>query len=323
MRACDTIRRDGYSVVREEHSKLSTEPSPPIAIRGRQALAERSFTPSGSDRVPVTIDSTVAHTSRVYDYLLGGTDNFAVDREVAEHAFAAYPGGADGARTDARANRAFLGRCVRHLAGTAGIRQFLDIGTGIPTADNIHTVAQATAPDARVVYVDNDPIVLAHAHSLLIGTDEGRTLFVEGDLRAPEDIVERASEILDLQQPVALMMIGLLHVIPEADEPHRIVRALLDHLPTGSYLALSHMTYDFQPDLMNEVSARLDRTMRTTNPPAFRSRDEIVRFFDGLELVEPGVVHLDEWRPDESTPVANGDTRISPLYCGVARVPER
>jgi SAM-dependent methyltransferase len=285
-------------------------------------VAERSFTPSSSDRAPVAIDSTVAHTSRVYDYLLGGTDNFAVDREVAEHAFAAYPGGTDGARTDARANRAFLGRCVRYLAGEAGVRQFLDVGTGIPTADNIHAVAQATAPEARVVYVDNDPIVLAHAHALLVGTDVGRTAFVEGDLRSPDAILERAAETLDPDQPVALVMIGLLHVVPDRDEPHRLVRALLDGLAPGSYLALSHMTNELQPDAMDEVLERLDRTMRTTNPPAFRSREQIERFFDGLQPVAPGVVHLDQWRPDETTPVANGHGRISPLYCGVARVPE-
>jgi len=286
-------------------------------------VAERSFTPSGADRAPVTIDSTVAHTARVYDYLLGGTDNFAVDREVAEHAFAAYPGGVDGARSDAWANRAFLGRCVRYLAGEVGIRQFLDIGTGIPTGENVHTVAQRISPASRIVYVDNDPIVLAHAHALLVSTVEGRTAFVEGDIRRPDAIVEKAGEILDLTRPVALVMIGLLHVVPDKEEPYRIVRRLLDALPAGSYLALSHMTDDFQPDLMRVVQERLDRTMHTTNPPAFRSRDDIGRFFEGLEMVEPAVVHLDQWRPDLTTPTpaTNCRSRISPLYCGVARVP--
>jgi len=284
-------------------------------------VGERSFTPYSADRASLTIDSTVAHTARVYDYLLGGSDNFAVDRRVAEHAFAAYPGGTDGARTDAWANRGFLGRCVRYLASEAGIRQFLDIGTGIPTVGNTHSVAQAAAPDARIVYVDNDPIVLAHAHSLLVSTAEGSTAFVEGDLRMTADVVERAAETLDLTRPVALMLIGLLHVIPDEDEPHRLVRDLLGALPAGSYLALSHMTDDFQPDEMREVHERLHSTMRSTNPPAFRSRDDVGLFFAGLELIEPGVVHLDQWRPDETTPAVNGHTRISPLYCGVARVP--
>jgi hypothetical protein len=282
-------------------------------------VADRSFTPPGSDRAPVTIDSTVAHTSRVYDYLLGGTDNFAVDREVAEHAFAAYPGGTDGARADARANRAFLGRSIRHLAGEAGVRQFLDIGTGIPTSDNTHAVAQAAAPGARVVYVDNDPIVLAHAHALLVTATEGTTAFVEGDVRSPDRILDAASATLDLTEPVALVLIGLLHVIPDDDQPHRVVRAMLDALPAGSYLALSHMTDDIQPEKMGVVHQRLNRTMGSTNPPAFRCRADVARFFDGLELIEPGVVHLDEWRPDEQVPAANGHGRVTPIYCGVGR----
>jgi SAM-dependent methyltransferase len=273
----------------------------------------------------VSIDSTVAHTSRVYDYLLGGNDNFAVDREVAEHAFAAYPGGIDGARADARANRGFLARSVRYLAGEAGIRQFLDIGTGIPTAGNVHAVAQAAAPTARVVYVDNDPIVLAHAHALLVAAEEGTTGFVEGDFREPDRILEKVADTLDLDQPAALMLIGLLHVIPDDDEPHQMVSTLLDALAPGSYLALSHMANDIQPEMMDIVHERLERTMRTTNPPAFRSRADIERFFDGLELVEPGIVHLDEWRPDPDTKPANGRAarrpRIAPLYCGVGRVP--
>jgi hypothetical protein len=282
-------------------------------------VAERSFTPSSADRVPVTIDSTVAHTSRVYDYLLGGSDNFAVDREVAEHAFAAYPGGTDGARADARANRAFLGRSVRYLTGDAGVRQFLDIGTGIPTADNTHAVAQGVAPESSIVYVDNDPIVLAHAHSLLVTSGEGSTAFVEGDFRVPGAILDKARNTLDLTEPVALVLIGLLHVVPDEEDPHALVDELLEALPSGSYMALSHMTSDIQPDLMSEVHLRLDRRMHTTNPPAFRSRDEIARFFDGLELVDPGLVHLNDWRPDEQTPTPNG--RISPIYCGVGRKP--
>ena len=280
-------------------------------------MAERSFTPSGADRVPVTIDSTVAHTSRVYDYLLGGSDNFAVDREVAEHAFAAYPGGTDGARADARANRAFLGRSVRYLTGDAGVHQFLDIGTGIPTADNTHAVAQGMAPESSIVYVDNDPIVLAHAHSLLVTSVEGTTAFVEGDFRVPDAILDKARNTLDLTKPVALVLIGLLHVVPDEEDPHALVHELLEALPPGSYMALSHMTADIQPDLMGEVHLRLDRRMHSTNPPAFRSREAIGRFFDGLELIDPGVRVLPAWRPDNSAE-APTDAQVS-VYGGVAR----
>jgi hypothetical protein len=286
----------------------------------RHTVTDRTLTPPGADRDPVTIDSTVAHTSRIYDYLLGGTDNFAVDREVADHAFAAYPGGLDGARTDARANRAFLGRAVRYLAREAGIRQFLDIGTGIPTADNTHAVAQLTAPDARIVYVDNDPIVLAHAHSLLQSTPEGDTAYLSGDLREPQAILEQAASTLDFSRPVAVVLVGVLHVIPDQGAPYASVAALVDAVPSGSYLALSHMTNDVTADKMAVVHGRLDEKMRTTNPPALRPRAEIARFLDGLELVDPGLVPVAEWRPDDTPPAATGE-RVTPLYGAVARKP--
>ncbi|MBN2622459.1 MAG: SAM-dependent methyltransferase [Acidimicrobiales bacterium] len=264
----------------------------------------------------VTIDSTVAHTSRIYDYLLGGTDNFAIDREVADHAFAAYPGGLDGARHDARANRAFLGRAVRYLAGEAGIRQFLDIGTGIPNADNTHAVARSVAPDARIVYVDNDPIVLAHAHALLDPTAEGRTAYVDGDLRDPQGIIDQAAATLDFRQPVALVLVGLLHVIPDDSDPYGHVADLVEAVAPGSYLVLSHLTSDVQGGDMSVVHGRLDERMRATNPPALRSRDDVARFLDGLDLVEPGVVPAARWRPDEAT---GADDRPSPLYAAVGR----
>jgi hypothetical protein len=279
-------------------------------------VTDRSFTAAGQDRDPVTIDSEVAHTSRVYDYLLGGTDNFAVDREVAAQAFARYPGGLDGARADARANRAFLGRVVRFLAGEGGIRQFLDVGTGIPTSDNTHTVAQEVAPDSRIVYVDNDPMVLAHAHALLRGSAEGATAYVNGDLRQPADILAQAAETLDLSQPVAIVLVGILHVIPDEDAPRERVAALLDAVPAGSYLALSHMTSDGTDADSTPVWSQLDEHMRTTNRPAVRTVAEVARFFDGLELVEPGLVTTTAWRPAEST---GGATRSIPVYGGVAR----
>jgi hypothetical protein len=283
-------------------------------------VTDRTFTPAGPDRDPVSINSDAAHTSRIYDYLLGGTDNFAVDREVAAHAFALYPGGLDGARTDARANRAFLMRAVRYLAGEAGIRQFLDVGTGIPGADNTHAVAQDVAPDARVVYVDNDPMVLAHAHALLRGTVEGATAYLNGDLRQPAEILSQAAETLDLSRPVAIVVVGVLHVIPDEDAPAESVAALVDAVPSGSYLVLSHMTSDGADADIAGVSSRLDERMRTTNRPALRTVEVVKRFFDGLELLEPGLVPATAWRP-ESSASTGGPTRPMPVYGGVARKP--
>jgi hypothetical protein len=274
----------------------------------------------------VRIDFGVAHTSRVYDYLLGGTDNFAVDREAAEAGFATYPGGLDGARTDARANRAYLGRAVRFLAGEAGIRQFLDIGTGIPTTrGNVHEVAQEVAPEAHVVYTDNDPIVLAHAHALLKSDPAGDTRYIDGDVTKPEIILEHARRFLDFSQPVGLILVGLLHVIPDEAEPYEAVATLVDAIPSGSYLALSHVTSDVAG--MDTVTERLDERMRDVNPPRLRSLDEVTRFFDGLELVEPGITRVDRWRPSPDAPAPAGsdagdaDARQVPIYAGVARKP--
>lgn len=256
----------------------------------------------------------MAHAARVYDYLLGGTDNFTVDREAAEHAFATYPGGLDGVRTDARANRAFLIQVVRYLAGPVGIRQFLDIGTGIPNADNAHAVAQEVAPDARVVYVDNDPIVLAYAHELLRSRPEGVTSYLAADLRDPETILHKAAGTLDFAQPVAVLLIGILHVIPDEYDPHRLVATLLEGVPSGSYLAISQLTTDFQPEAMAEVQVRLDESMGRWNPPALRPRVEIDRFFEGLEKVEleTADIHVE-------LNAANG--RQVPLYCALGRKP--
>ena len=283
-------------------------------------MTDRTLIPPGADRDVVTIDTTVAHASRMYDYLLGGSDNFAIDREVAQHAFSAYPGGLDGVRADARANRAFLGRAIRYLAGEAGVRQFLDIGPGIPNDDNTHALAQATAPDAHVVYVDNDPIVLAHAHSLLRSTREGVTAYVRGDLREPEAILEVAAGTLDFSRPVALVLVGLLHVVPDRYAPHDKVATLIGAVAPGSYLALSHLASDQQPDEMEVVRQRLAEPLRTTNPPAWRSRAEVSRFFDGLDLIEPGVITAPAWRPDDTTPPLPSD-RVPPLYGAVGRKP--
>jgi hypothetical protein len=285
-----------------------------------QTVSERSFLRPDPQREPIEIGTRQAHTSRIYDYLLGGNDNFAVDREAAEHAFAAYPGGVDGARSDARSNRAFLSRAVRFLAGQ-GIRQFLDIGTGIPNGDNVHAVLKRVAPDARVVYVDNDPIVLAHAHSLLGDGNRRYTDYVDGDLLEPQAVMRRAEDVIDFSDPVAILLFGVLHVVPDWAGPQEAVAAFMQTAARGSYLAMSHMTVDFQPKAMGEVVERLEVTTGQTNPPAFRSGDEIARFFDGLEMVEPGLVQIVQWRPEVDAPAPAGGDRVPPLYAAVGRKP--
>ncbi|KAF4407849.1 SAM-dependent methyltransferase [Streptomyces lycii] len=262
---------------------------------------------------PVTIDSTVAHPARVYNVWLGGKDNYAADREAAELAVGANPG----ILPSVRANRAFLGRAVRHLAGDVGIRQFLDIGTGIPTADNTHEVAQRSQPTARVVYVDNDPIVLTHARTLLVSTEEGATDYVEADLRDPGRIIEEAGRTLDLERPVGLTLMAVLQYIPDADDPYAIVSRLLDALAPGSHVALSHPASDVADE---EVAA----SMRVYNERAAkhaaatpRSHAEVSRFFGGTRLLEPGVVQLPRWRPAPDAPVPE----TIPMWCGVARKP--
>jgi S-adenosyl methyltransferase len=283
-----------------------------------QAVSERSSLRPEPPRDPIEIGTAQAHTSRIYDYLLGGSDNFAVDREVAEHAFAAYPGGVDGARSDARANRAFLGRAVRYMAG-AGIRQFLDIGTGIPNDDNVHAVLEQVAPSARVVYVDNDPIVLAHAHALL--ADRDHAAYIDGDLCEPGPILRQAADTLDFGEPIAVLMFGILHVVPDSADPYGAVAAFVRSVVPGSYVAISHMTTDVQPAAMAEVFDRLDETTRDTNPPAFRTKDEVSRFFTGLDLVEPGVVQVDLWRPEPQSGSSTPGARVPPLYAAVACKP--
>ena len=258
------------------------------------------------------IDTTVAHPARVYDYWLGGTNNFAADREAAERVLAATPG----LRARVRANRAFLARVVRYLAAEAGIRQFLDIGTGIPSADNTHEVAQAAAPDSRVVYVDNDPIVLAHARELLASAPEGATQYVEGDLRDPAAILEAAARTLDFTRPAALMLLGVLHLIGDSEDPYRIVAGLMDALPSGSYLAISHPASDIHATAQAEAQRRYNE--RVSTPQTLRNRAEVMRFFDGLDLVPPGVVYVHVWRPDPGdVPPADGVS----AHGGVARKP--
>lgn len=256
-------------------------------------------------------DTRVPHNARVYNYLLGGKDNFAADREAGERFVAAYPNVVH----SVRANRAFLARAVRFLASDMGIRQFLDIGTGIPTANNTHEVAQRFAPSSRIVYVDNDPIVLAHARALLTGTSEGPVAYLHADLREPDAILKDAARTLDFSQPIALTMLMVLHMIPDADDPHGIVDRLVDALAPGSYLALSHPPNDILPDHVAQVQQRMNDRLGPGQSMTARSRDDVARFFRGLELLQPGVVQVHHWRPDK-LPDPNEPASI---WCAVGR----
>jgi len=246
---------------------------------------------------PIEIDTSTAHSARVYNYLLGGKDHYAADRDAGDQMIAALPNVVTGSRM----NRAFLARAVRYLVTECGIRQFLDIGTGIPSAHNTHEVAQAIAADARVVYVDNDPVVLAHARALLTGTPEGSVAYLHADLRRPGKILDDAASTLDFRQPVALMMLMVLHMIPDTDGPHDIVQGLLDALAKGSYLALSHPPSDILADGVAKVQQRLNERLGTGESMTARSREEVARFFDGLDLVPPGIVQVHQWHPDSTT----------------------
>ncbi|MFI0984846.1 SAM-dependent methyltransferase [Streptomyces exfoliatus] len=239
------------------------------------------------------IRTDVAHNARVWNYWLGGKDNYPVDRAVGDQVTAFYPSIGEVARAD----RAFLGRAVTHLAAEAGVRQFLDIGTGLPTADNTHEVAQRVAPDARIVYVDNDPIVLTHARALLTGTPEGRTEYVDADAHDPERIVAAAAATLDLSRPVAVMMLGILNFVLDTEEARSIVRTLMAAVPSGSYLVLTHPT--LEPELGGEgnKAAMAFWNENATPPITARDRAEFVSFLDGLDVLEPGVVSCARWRP--------------------------
>ncbi len=239
-----------------------------------------------------TFDTSVAHQARMYNYWLGGKDNYAADREAAERVIRAYPDILVGVR----AQRAFLGRAVRYLATEAGIRQFLDIGTGIPTADNTHEAAQSVVPESRIVYVDNDPIVLAHARALLVGTPQGRTAYIDADLRDPERILASpaVTGTLDLSRPIALMLVAVLHFLTDADDPARLVATLLGALAPGSCLVASHVT----PEHDREGVSGLERAYRQGGIPAqARTAAEFAALaFRGLEMIDPGVVLVSEWR---------------------------
>jgi O-methyltransferase involved in polyketide biosynthesis len=257
-------------------------------------------------------DARVAHPARVYDYWLGGKDNFEADRIAGEQTIAAYPA----IRASARANRAFMARSVRFLAGQAGLRQFLDLGTGLPTASNTHEVAQAIAPESRIVYVDNDPLVLSHARALLTSNPEGATAYLDADLRDTGQILEQAARTLDFTKPVAIMLLAILHYIPDLDQARQIVTRLVSAVPPGSYLVISHAASDIAPEQMAEMIRRMNQHLAEGNHVA-RPREVVARFFGGLEVLEPGVVKVTQWRP-ESAMQAHGPTS---LWGGVARKP--
>jgi O-methyltransferase involved in polyketide biosynthesis len=259
---------------------------------------------------PPSFDTTVSHPARTYDYWLGGKDNYEADRDVGDQAMATLPT----IPLAARANRAFLRRAVEYLAGEVGIRQFLDIGTGLPTAENTHQVAQRVAPESRVVYVDNDPIVLAHARALLAGTPQGATAYIQADARDPETILREAAATLDFSQPVAVMMLAVLHFIPDSDDPAGIVARLMDAVVPGSYLAASVATSDVDTERVIRASSEFN-TARVAARLFVHTHAEFTRYFADLDLVEPGLVLVAQWRApaDLANPI--------PMYSGVGRKP--
>ncbi|MFD7255653.1 SAM-dependent methyltransferase [Streptomyces sp. NPDC059895] len=272
---------------------------PPAVDEAAQSLRDR-------------IDTAQPHTARIWNYWLGGKDNYEVDRAAGDQIRRLHPGIGEYARAD----RLFLGRAVRHLVSEAGIRQFLDIGTGLPTADNTHEVAQRLAPDSRIVYVDNDPLVLAHARALLTSTPEGRTDYLDEDLRNVDAILEHAAKTLDFGEPVALMLLGVVIFVGDDEDPYGLVRRLVDRLPSGSHLVLSHtITSPAMPDVDEAVAFWNEHgTPKLTQ----RTPEEVARFFDGLELLEPGVVSCSRWRP-EGTGGARPEEVA--MFGGVARTP--
>ncbi|MDW8810605.1 SAM-dependent methyltransferase [Streptomyces scabiei] len=262
---------------------------------------------------PVEIDTSKPHPARMYDWYLGGKDNYPVDEAMGRQMLALDPR----VPVMAQVNRAFMHRSTRWLAEN-GVRQFLDIGTGIPTEPNLHQVAQRVAPDASVVYCDNDPIVLAHAAALLRGTPEGRTEYLQADVRDPHAIIEGATKVLDLTRPVALSLIALLHFVSDQDGAHTLVERLMSQLPSGSYLVVTHATADFTPEESKAATEKLKAAGVTL---ALRSREEFTRFFDGLELVDPGVEVPHHWHPELGEPVPGQEDGVIPGYGAAARKP--
>lgn len=281
-------------------------------------MAEHSPTSSGRRAEPFEIDTHNPQPARVQNYLSGGDDNFPVDRKLADYLSSTSPVEFDTARASVQAISAFVLRAVRYLAGEVGIRQFLVTTTAIPTKDNIHEVAQGVAPDARVVYVGQDPVVMAHAHSLRESTPEGAAAYIEADLRELRDLLEQAATTLDFTRPVAVLVPSTLNFITDEDDAHGIMSRLLSAMPSGSHLVIAHTTSDIQTELITDVAERLSDAMGV--PYVLRTHAEIAKFFDGLEMVDTGLVHIDEWRRHENDPVPEAE-KLIPIFGGVGRKP--
>lgn len=257
------------------------------------------------------LNTGVAHNARVWNYWIGGKDNYEVDHQVGDHVASMFPL----VRDIARADREFLGRAVSFLAGERGVRQFLDIGTGLPTADNTHEIAQRIASESRIVYVDNDPIVLIHARTLLTGTSDGVTDYIDADVRDPDTILDRATRTLDFTRPVAVMMLGILNFVLDTEEALRIVRRVMAAVPSGSYLVMTHPTHDAELGGEGQIPAMKFWNENATPPVTARSGAEIASFLDGLEMLEPGMVSCSAWRAELQSPV------VVPQYGAVAVKP--
>jgi len=290
---------------------------PLIAGHARRIRAERRTTVTRDQPAPSGIDTSTPNVARVWDYQLGGKDNFAADREAAETLNEACRSvGAPDGQVVARENRDFIGRVVRYLAGPAGIGQFIDIGAGLPTQGNVHQIAQQVNPDAAVVYVDYDPLVLVHGRALL--ADNTNTIVIQADAREPDDILKNPElrAVIDLDQPVAVLLVAMLHLMPDDQNPTGIVAHLRDALAPGSYLAITHFTGDARPDLAAKVADEFAR-LRITTPLIPRTHPQVLRFFDGFDLVEPGLVFPTLWRPDPTPAQPNPGAQW--MYAGVGR----
>lgn len=271
-------------------------------------MGESHIPPRGSTR----LDISVAHNARVWNHWIGGKDNYEVDQQVGDQVASIIPV----IRDIARADREFLGRAVTYLAGERGVRQFLDVGTGLPTAENTHEIAQRIAPDSRIVYVDNDPIVLMHARTLLTGTGDGATDYIEADVHDPDVILERASRTLDFDRPVAVMMLGILNFVLDTERARGTVRRIMDMVPSGSFLVLTHPTYDAEVGGENQIPAMEFWNENATPPITARSAGDIAAFLEGLNPVEPGLVSCSRWRAQ-----AGSAAPVVPQYGAVAVKP--
>jgi len=296
--------------MRADHYVIPGGESPPWPVRMWSKRRYSAVTANGGDEGRPKIDATVPHSARIWNYWLGGKDNYPVDRQAGDQTIAVLPEIVD----IARASRQFLARVVRYLAADAGIRQFLDIGTGLPTVNNTHQVAQQVAPESRVVYVDNDPLVLVHARALLTSSPEGATDYIEADARDIDTILKGAAATLDFTRPVAITMLGILPFIGDDNEVKAIVTRLLAAAPTGSYLAVTHSTSEASGERVIEAVRQWNQVAPT--PYRLRSPEQIAAFFEGMELIEPGVVPCPRWRPD---PQDIGNAQDMDEFCALGR----